>query len=67
MENELKKPVSFRPSDYDATMFAKIQQENPYITNVSDLIRLALHRYGVEQQKLKELEERIAKLESSQK
>lgn len=81
MENELKKPVSFRPSDYDAIVLERIQKENPQITNVSDLLRLALRMYVVRQEEIearqseieivksevKELKEAVLKLALSQK
>lgn len=67
MENELKKPVSFRPSDYDAIVLERIQKENPQITNVSDLLRLALRMYVVRQEEIESGKSRLEAVESEVK
>ena len=67
MNTELKKMVSFRPSEYDERVLEQIQKDNPYITNASDLLRLALHLYMIRKSEIEELKERVVKLESSQK
>ena len=55
--------IFFRPSDYDERIMKEIERLNPQITNASDLIRMALRAWELNQGKLQELEARIAALE----
>ena len=55
--------IFFRPSDYDERIMKEIERLNPQITNASDLIRMALRAWELNQGELDELKRRVEELE----
>lgn len=64
-EIEAGKTVSFRPSEYDASVMRKIQERHPHITDAAGLLREGLRQWDLEATDENSKSKRLAKMEAS--
>lgn len=61
---EAGKTVSFRPSEYDASVMRKIQERHPHITDAAGLLREGLRQWDIEATDENSKSKRLARMET---